>query len=100
MPVRPAPALDPSATVAADDEAMHARRRRVFVALLPILVLIHALAFLWVTTLPIYAAVGLGLPTPVWGVLFCINGLLIVLFQLRIATIIERRSKPPVWRPR
>ncbi|MCJ7710148.1 MAG: MFS transporter, partial [Chloroflexi bacterium] len=34
--------------------------------------------------------------TPVWGLLFGLNGLLIVLFQLRIATATERRSKPRV----
>jgi MFS family permease len=56
----------------------------------------HALTFLWVTTLPIHAAGGLAVPTPVWGLLFGINGLLIVLFQLRIATACERRSKPRV----
>ena len=48
------------------------------------------------TTLPIYASVSLGLPTPLWGLLFGLNGLLIVLFQLRIATASERRSKPRV----
>ena len=48
------------------------------------------------TTLPIYASVSLGLPTPLWGLLFGLNGLLIVLFQLRIATACERRSKPRV----
>src|SRR5665811_339572 len=54
------------------------------------------LTFLWVTTLPIYAAGSLGLPTPIWGLLFGLNGLLIVLFQLRIATACERRSKPRI----
>jgi MFS family permease len=71
-------------------------RLRIFGALLPLLVVTHAFTFLWVTTLPIYAAVSLGLPTPVWGLLFGLNGLLIVLFQLRIATACERRSKPRV----
>ncbi len=71
-------------------------RLRIFVALLPLLAITHGLTFLWVTTLPIYAAVSLGLPTPVWGLLFGLNGLLIVLFQLRIATATERRSKPRV----
>jgi len=72
------------------------RRRRVFVAFLPLYGVTHALTFLWVTTLPIHAAVGLGLPTTLWGVLFGLNGLLIVLFQLRIATACERRSKPRI----
>ena len=71
-------------------------RLRVFAALLPLLAITHGLTFLWVTTLPIYAAVSLGLPTPVWGLLFGLNGLLIVLFQLRIAGVSERRSKPRI----
>ena len=72
------------------------RRLRIFVALLPLMAVAQGITFLWVTTLPIYAAVGLGLPTPVWGLLFGLNGLLIVLFQLRISTATERRSKPRV----
>jgi MFS family permease len=71
-------------------------RLRVFGALLPLLAVTNGLTFLWVTTLPIYAAVRLGLPTPLWGLLFGLNGLLIVLFQLRISSACERRSKPRV----
>ncbi len=82
---------------AADPPAPDAPRRlRVFAAFLPLYAATHGLTFLWVTTLPIHAATGLDLPTPVWGVLFGINGLLIVLFQLRIAGAAERRSKPRV----
>jgi len=75
-----------------DDAA--AARRRVFVAFLPLLAVTHALTFLWVTTLPIFAATTLRLATPVWGVLFGINGLLIVLFQMRISSAAEHRAKP------
>jgi len=71
-------------------------RLRIFLAMLPLLAVTNGLTFLWVTTLPIYASVSLGLPTPLWGLLFGLNGLLIVLFQLRIATACERRSKPRV----
>ena len=82
---------------AADPPAPDAPRRlRVFAAFLPLHAATHGLTFLWVTTLPIDAATGLALPTPVWGVLFGINGLLIVLFQLRIAGAGEGRSKPRV----
>ena len=70
--------------------------RRIFLALLPLLAVAHGLTFLWVTTLPIYASVNLGLPTPLWGLLFGLNGLLIVVFQLRIAAACELRSKPRV----
>jgi MFS family permease len=76
--------------------AVGVERRRVFIALLPILAVIHAITFLWVTTLPIYAAGALELATPMWGLLFGLNGLLIVLFQLRLSAICERRSKPRV----
>lgn len=71
-------------------------RLRIFGALLPLLAVTNGLTFLWVTTLPIYAAIRLGLPTPLWGLLFGLNGLLIVLFQLRIAAACEGRSKPRV----
>ena len=77
-------------------DANRGLRLRVFAALLPLLAVTHGLTFLWVTTLPIYAAVSLGLPTPVWGLLFGLNGLLIVLFQLRIAGASEGRSKPRI----
>jgi MFS family permease len=69
-------------------------RRRVFLAFLPLLAASHAATFLWVTTLPIHAAVNLGVPTQAWGLLFGLNGLLIVLFQLRISAFTETRSKP------
>lgn len=70
--------------------------RLVFAAFLPIAMVVHAAAFLWVTTLPIYAARSLGVSTSTWGILFSINGIIIVLFQLRVATAAERRSKPRV----
>jgi MFS family permease len=92
-------AADAAEAGAASSAPAHAegrRRRRVFAAFLPLYGMTHALTFLWVTTLPIHAAVGLGLPTTLWGVLFGLNGLLIVLFQLRIATACERRSKPRI----
>jgi MFS family permease len=99
---RPVPS-DPGVSRVPDPRGATARRDptarlrfRVFVALLPLLAVTHGLTFLWVTTLPIYAAVSLEVPTPVWGLLFGLNGLLIVLFQLRIATACERRSKPRI----
>ena len=76
------------------DEAIDPARLRVFIAFLPLLALTEALAFLWVTTLPIYAAGALGLPIPLWGLLFGLNGLLIVVFQMRVARSFEGRSKP------
>jgi MFS family permease len=76
------------------DERIDPARLRVFIAFLPLLALTQALAFLWVTTLPIYAAGALGLPIPLWGLLFGLNGLLIVVFQMRVARSFEGRSKP------
>lgn len=94
---RPGVARDASVGAAdAAERSMQARRRSVFLAFLPILAAIHALSFLWVTTLPIHAAGSLELATPVWGLLFGLNGLLIVLFQLRVSTACERRSKPRI----
>ncbi len=76
------------------DEAIDPARLRVFIAFLPLLAVAQALAFLWVTTLPIYAAGTLGLPIPLWGLLFGLNGLLIVVFQMRVSRAFEGRSKP------
>jgi MFS family permease len=93
---RPAAVPRPVAAVTVDgrEAAPDHHRRRVFVAFLPLIGITHAATFLWVTTLPIHAAGALGLPTPAWGLLFGLNGLLIVLFQLRVSTAVERRSKP------
>jgi MFS family permease len=91
---RPAPTVAGSGDASASDADR--LRRRVFVAFLPLLVPIHAVTFIWVTTLPIHAAGDLEVATPVWGVLFSINGLVIVLFQLRISGLAERRSRPRV----
>lgn len=77
-------------------DALDGRRVRIFGAFLPLLAVTHAVTFLWVTTLPIHAARGLGLPTPLWGLLFGLNGLLIVLFQLRVSAACEGRNKPRV----
>ncbi len=46
--------------------------------------------------MPIYAAETLHVSTQVWGVLFSINGIIIVVFQLRVTSTAERRSKPRV----
>jgi len=95
---RPASTVRPEQDPRARGEARAADgpRLRVFAAFLPLIGVTHAITFLWVTTLPIHAAGTLALPTPTWGVLFGLNGLLIVLFQLRVSTACERRSKPRV----
>jgi MFS family permease len=69
---------------------------RVFAAFLPIGVIVHAVTFQWVSTLPIHASRELGVSTTAWGLLFALNGLLIVALQLRIVSSTERLSKPRV----
>ena len=68
--------------------------RWLFMAFLPIGVLIHAATFQWVSTLPIHASRDLGVSTTTWGLLFAFNGILIVLFQLRLSTLTEGWRKP------
>ncbi|MBP1705442.1 MAG: mdtH 1 [Chloroflexi bacterium] len=66
----------------------------VLAAFLPLAVVLHGASFVWVTTLPIAASTELGVSTDTWGILFSLNGLMIVLFQMRVAAGSERRSKP------
>ena len=68
--------------------------RTLFLAFLPIAVLIHGATFQWVVTLPIHASRDLGVSTATWGLLFAFNGLLIVLFQMRVSTLTETWAKP------
>ncbi len=68
--------------------------RALFLPFLAIAVLIHGVSFQWVVTLPIHASRDLGVSTATWGLLFAFNGLLIVLFQLRVSTLTEARAKP------
>ncbi len=70
--------------------------RLVFAAFLPIATVVHAATFQWVAILPIHAARDLAVPTGMWGLLFSINGIMIVLFQLRVTSIAERFAKPLV----
>ncbi len=70
--------------------------RLVFAAFLPIAVVVHAATFQWVAILPIHASRSLGVPTAEWGLLFSINGILIVLLQLRVTSVAERFAKPLV----
>lgn len=67
--------------------------RLVFGAFLAIATVVHAATFQWVAILPIHAARSLAVPTAQWGLLFSINGILIVLLQLRVTTAAERRPK-------
>jgi MFS family permease len=68
--------------------------RAQFLAFLAIAVVIHATTFQWVATLPIHATRDLGVSTSTWGLLFALNGILIVMFQLRVTTLSERWAKP------
>jgi MFS family permease len=61
-------------------------------AFLLLVVLIHAVSFQWVVTLPVYAYRDLGISTATWGLMFALNGIIILVFQLRISTASEGRS--------
>jgi MFS family permease len=96
--------IDPDALYAGLGQAARARvtldaadpalARRIFLAFLPVCVVIHAVSFQWVATLPIHANRDLGVSTTTWGLLFAFNGILIVLFQLRVTSSTERMLKP------
>ena len=78
----------------ADEERRLDRARvRAFTVFLPIAAVVHATVFLWVTVLPIHAARDLGIATNAWGLLFSVNGLIIVVFQLRVTSLVEGRPK-------
>ena len=93
----PSPAgVGPARRVAADpaDEPRYVRlRARAFAAFLAIALVAQGAIFLWVSVLPVHASGDLGVTTGAWGLLFSLNGILIVLFQLRISTAVEGRSK-------
>jgi len=67
--------------------------RRVFASFLVLAAAFHGVQLLWVAILPIFAY-DLGVSTASWGLLFALNGILILLFQLRISSLSERRSRP------
>ncbi len=80
-------------SAAADDPSLARARVRAFMTFLPIAVAVHGAIFLWVAVLPIHASRDFGVATGAWGLLFSLNGLMIVLFQLRISSAIEGRPK-------
>lgn len=69
--------------------------RRVFAEFLVLAAVFHGVQFLWVAILPIYAY-DLGVSTATWGLLFALNGILILVLQLRVSSLSERRSRPRV----
>ena len=68
--------------------------RRVLAIYLLIAVAIHGAYFQWVVVLPIHAYADLGITTTAWGILFALNGILILAFQLRVTAAAEGRSLP------
>ena len=46
----------------------------------------HGAQFMWVAVLPIYAYADLGVSTATWGLLFALNGILILALQLRVTS--------------
>jgi MFS family permease len=83
-----------AAAVSSDEDRRLDRARvRAFAVFLPIAAVVHATIFLWVTLLPIHASRDLGIATNAWGLLFSLNGLLIVVFQLRVTSVVEGRPR-------
>jgi MFS family permease len=68
--------------------------RLVLAIYLLIAVAIHGAYFQWVVVLPIYAYADLGVTTTAWGLLFALNGFLVVALQLRVTSAAEGRSLP------
>jgi MFS family permease len=66
----------------------------VLAAFLLLAVLVHAVTPQWVVALPVHAFRELGISTATWGLLFALNGIIVVIFQLRISSVWEHRSKP------
>ena len=67
--------------------------RRILAAFLVLAVAFHGAQFMWVAILPIYAYAYLGVSTATWGLLFALNGILILALQLRVTSAAERRSR-------
>jgi MFS family permease len=97
----PTPVPAPVAVQAAEDAPISVPRRvrpfgprRVLAIYLLIAVAIHGAYFQWVVILPIHAYADLGITTTAWGILFALNGILILSFQLRVTAAAEGRSLP------
>jgi len=86
-------AADRALTATDEERRLDRARVRAFAVFLPIAAVVHATIFLWVTVLPIHASQDLGIATNAWGLLFSLNGLLIVVFQLRVTSLVEGRPK-------
>ena len=67
--------------------------RRLLATFLVLATAFHGAQFLWVTILPIYAH-DLGVSTVTWGILFALNGVIILALQLRVTSATEGRSLP------
>lgn len=67
--------------------------RLAFIAFLAVIFFVHIAEAQWFTTLPVYGSQVFGVTTQEWGLLFALNGLLIVALQLRVSRLMEGRSK-------
>ena len=66
----------------------------VFGVFLVLVIFIHAVTSQFFVALPVHAYRELGISTATWGLLFAFSGIIIVVFQLRISSAWEHRSKP------
>jgi MFS family permease len=74
-----------------EDARSHASGR-VFAVFIALVFVLHIAEAQWFTTLPIYGVEALGLTTTNWGLLFALNGLLIVGLQLPLTRVMERHA--------
>ena len=67
--------------------------RWVFLSFLALMFFTHVAEAQWFTTLPVYAVDNFGIGPEAWGLLFALNGLLIVLCQLPLTRQLERHAR-------
>jgi MFS family permease len=73
------------------DEASEMRSNaRIFATFIALVFVLHVAEAQWFTTLPVYGVEALGLTAIDWGVLFALNGVLIVGLQLPLTRVMER----------
>lgn len=75
-----------------DDASEPRSNVRIFAAFIALVFVIHIAEAQWFTTLPVYGVEALGLTAIDWGVLFALNGVLIVGLQLPLTRVMERHS--------
>jgi MFS family permease len=87
------PYVRPSDVRARLEDASETRSNaRIFAAFIALVFVLHIAEAQWFTTLPVYGVDALGLTAIDWGVLFALNGILIVVLQLPLTRVMERHG--------